>query len=628
MKLSYLNETVPGFFWVDPAVRPEVRAMLSAMVSRMPIGGIRQRYSELVDAIAQYIWGVAQERSVAANDYIKRTIKNSEMLDLGVELDWDLAIKDPEWSETIEEIREEAEHRLTEYPLPTVVQEWIDKWVGKYGHSSPLELVGSPTVFFGDGADRGVSLWTAYLLFDSPLCSGQEMSTRAVRRKDWPICLEAYESHTEVMENVTIEEPESHEAGLAVSTVLWDLNKPDAPVKKSTNIVQKVWKPHPRLARLHAMGMKLYNLELLAWKRELRKPCENSACTEGLVPSPNPSEVCDPEGDRDECVVCRGTGRKYPNVDLTDAFRPAFDKARWALPGTIATACSQTGNPRVMGRVLRQMDLSFKEVLCPGCGGSGCEEGGCGGSGYHKAPEEGFEYVLSCIGRTYNEALPGFKGMWSAEAVADRGEPLHQHLHPHRHERGTYERLTLRVYLTRSNAYLINPIREGESFPRQGKSYADPVWNSAATVFFGIPCSWAAARDWHRHRTAYPWEMFIRSARHSFTLHEDYSPISEEGKKLCSAYLSYAKSVYDGLMDARKPNMAMLAIPMGAAVTMEGHAGLRDAIYMLELRAGAKGTATAEYNPQAQALLRDLADQMQIVGGNQVLRDLNLEQYI
>ena len=149
-----------------------------------------------------------------------------------------------------------------------------------------------------------------------------------------------------------------------------------------------------------------------------------------------------------------------------------------------------------------------------------------------------------------------------------------------------------------------------------------------AQVFAAIPCSVAAARDWHRHRTWYPWEMFLRADHHTFRLHESYEPISEGGKEAMEAYFSYAKGVYDSFMEQVKPNMAMLAMPLGTAVTMEAAAGLRDAIYALELRSGAKGTATAEYNPQAKALLRMLVGLLTGQAGPEVVDELNLRQHV
>jgi len=74
--------------------------------------------------------------------------------------------------------------------------------------------------------------------------------------------------------------------------------------------------------------------------------------------------------------------------------------------------------------------------------------------------------------------------------------------------------------------------------------------------------------------------------------------------------------------------MAMLAMPLGTAVTMEAAAGLRDAIYALELRSGAKGTATAEYNPQAKALLRMLVGLLTGQAGPEVVDELNLRQHV
>lgn len=127
-----LREERPGVFVLHHGVLPEVQAMLLAMVSRAPAGGLRQRLAELIADVG----GVTP---------------------------------------------------LFEYPLHPRVQRFISKWVGQYGHSSPRELTGRPAVYI-----EGLSWLMCSHLFDSSLVIGQENSTRAVARDGtWPMARDA-----------------------------------------------------------------------------------------------------------------------------------------------------------------------------------------------------------------------------------------------------------------------------------------------------------------------------------------------------------------------------------------------------------------------------------------------------
>ena len=151
MTFKYLHEPTPGTLVLDHRLTPEVRAMLAAMVSRSPVGGMRQRYAEVVEAVLK---SGLNHPAGAGRDWFPTEVY--------------------------------AEDALTTYPLHPKVQGFFDQFVGQYGHSSVMELTGSPTV-----AVEGVSWFTAWLLFDSPLVAGQEFSTRAVRRTDWPMARES-----------------------------------------------------------------------------------------------------------------------------------------------------------------------------------------------------------------------------------------------------------------------------------------------------------------------------------------------------------------------------------------------------------------------------------------------------
>jgi len=50
---QYLHRVSYHVSWLDHRVLPEVRAMLTAMMSRVPLGGIAARYREVVEKIAQ-----------------------------------------------------------------------------------------------------------------------------------------------------------------------------------------------------------------------------------------------------------------------------------------------------------------------------------------------------------------------------------------------------------------------------------------------------------------------------------------------------------------------------------------------------------------------------------------------
>ena len=156
--MTYLHETSRGMFYLDHRLVPEVSAMFAAMASRAPLGGIKARYKQVVDAIYADVhpkWA----------EFAKKMGGTPESGDAAA---WDA-----------------AENLLCEYPLHPKVQKFFDDFVGKYGHSSIMELTGQPSVY-----TEGISWLTAWLLFDSPLCAGQEFSTRAVQHKDWPIARE------------------------------------------------------------------------------------------------------------------------------------------------------------------------------------------------------------------------------------------------------------------------------------------------------------------------------------------------------------------------------------------------------------------------------------------------------
>jgi len=434
--MKYLHESAPGTIVLDHRLTPEVRAMLAAMVSRSPVGGMRQRYAEVVEA--------------AGGD----------------------------------------EDALTTYPLHPKVQGFFDQFVGQYGHSSVLELTGSPTV-----AVEGVSWFTAWILFDSPLVAGQEFSTRAVRRTDWPMARECLGEG----------------------------------------------QPHPELADLHRDWLDVYEAEVAWWTGHLADPANRAA---------------------------QGIADKEP-------FRPALDRARWALPGTFATGAAFASNLRERARAVRDAAA----VNGPA------------------APSP----VWADVEAAYRAATPGLAGYGLREAVVGGDRDLPGHLatilrpvEPVRHPSGVD--VELRVVDWKA----VDPVTP---YARtSGRSYVDPWFNRQVRVRLGIECSLAVARDWHRHRTLYPWHLGVVVSAGGITLDRRYAPKSDVAVARTPGLLRRSTDVYRGLIDAGDVERAAMALPMGTRVVVSGVGGLRDVLYTLELRAHAHG-ANFEYRQQAEAAI-------------------------
>lgn len=134
---------------LDHRLHPAVGATLLAMVSRIPAGGVEQRYVELLAHM--------REGTVLS--------------------------------------QEEAEEQLRTEDLPEKVQDFLDTWVQKYAHGSISELVGVSIIV------EGISWPLARLLMDNPLFRGIEASTRALdhlgTRRGWDLCNPALEALSE-----------------------------------------------------------------------------------------------------------------------------------------------------------------------------------------------------------------------------------------------------------------------------------------------------------------------------------------------------------------------------------------------------------------------------------------------
>lgn len=487
---KYLHETHPNTLYFDNKLVPEVRAMFSAMASRMPSGGIKQRYQEVVEAVAKSIF---REDGEAAPDFSPNRPDAVTWEDIPAEV--------------ASKILAQAEDRLCAYPLHPRVQKFFDQFVGRYGHSSIMELVGSPAVFV-----EGVSWWTAYQLFDNPLCAGQEFSTRAVRHKDWPMCLEAMPPADEQYRLATVPGTEDP------------------------------------LRNLHERWLTLFEHEVEAWQDHLKDPKVRSEL---------------------------GIADKEP-------FRPALDRARWAIPGTIATGCSHTANLRVMARTIRD-----GQALAANHGSKAAQN------------------VWEDIRKVYRDALPGLADMGLREAVYDAEYKIPGHLRPLLAESNPEDE---DVWV----GLHVLGVPDPAAFSRApgAKAYIDPSFNHAVRADVSINCSLAVARDWHRHRTFYPWRMYlVRGDGEPFRIHHLYEPLSGHGKEHLEQLLADSTALFDEFMEANDYDRAMLCLPLGTQVEMVASGGLRDAIYMFELRGYAHG-ANFEYKQQALDAIGQIRSQI------------------
>lgn len=533
---KHLHKVGDHCSYLDHHVLPEVRAMFAAMMSRVPQGGIAARYRQVVEKIADHDWtgnffhdkGMETWRSLAPNF-------QSEHLTKG-------------------------EKHLCDYidgKLHPVIQRFFDKFVGEYGHGSIKELTGQPVVFI-----EGISWWLAYLSFDNPLVKGQEMSTRAVWRKDWPMASDA-------------------------------------------------WAVAPEMGAMHALGLEIAQAEIAWWKDELRKGCADCGGRGTRVPREAGPEVC---------KTCEGTGKKYPWMDDPQAFRPAFDRARWALPGTISTGVAHTADVRTMGRVLKTIE-SFARFSDPSA-----------------------VALLVEIKQCYREAMPGMAGMWLSEALDNR-EPEEErgsrstvpaHLNFYHRGSATWEDYTQTVHYAtdeKGGDVLMDvtwtqgkPVHGGPDRDAKG-TYAEAIYNSIANVDIEIQCSLAAARDWHRHRTFMPWTLRVvrvpwekRKLRHqhaepnkgspsSLLIQTEYKPQSDFAKQNVARYIKLCTRLFDHFIAEGNQWTAMCCLPLGTRVSLSGNAGLAHAIYMLELRSMTHG-ANFEYKAQAEAALGLLREQL------------------
>lgn len=508
---KYLHEPTPGTIVLDHRLTPEVRAMFAAMVSRSPIGGMKQRYMEVLRAVAE---GLLEE------DLQKLPPERMEFVTRFFIEDYGEA----NYREVMVSGRlEEAEEALTTYPLHPKVQGFFDQFVGQYGHSSIMELTGSPTV-----GVEGISWFTAWLLFDSPLVAGQEFSTRAVRHKDWPMARESYREDAQASSILQAED----------ERILREMGGAD--IDLTGFVSPPILTPIPALADLHREWLGVYEAEVAWWQKYLSDPANRAAL---------------------------GIGDKEP-------FRPALDRARWALPGTIATGAAFASHLRERARVIRDAQ-SISKTPTP---------------------------VWADLETAYRKAAPGLAQYGLREAVVGGTRDQPGHLASILRPEEALESPTGVVVRLRT----VPMNTEVQPYARsQERSYMDPWFNQSARVSVQIECSLAVARDWHRHRTLYPWQLGVVLTEDLISIDRRYESKSELGRSKLPELLRRSTALYQRFLEAGDIERAALALPLGTKVVVSASGGLRDVTYMLELRAHAHGV-NFEYREQAEAALQAL----------------------
>lgn len=558
MTFLYLHEVSPGIFYLDHRLTPEVRAMLAAMASRAPLGGIKARYEQIVRAVAEGLLDEADAK--CSPERIQQAKEFVEAMGDSFTRDSRVALR-----------RDQAEDRLCEYPLHPKVQEFFGQFVRDYGHSSIMELTGQPAVYI-----EGISWFSCYLLFDSPLCAGQEFSTRAVRHKDWPMAREAcdYAHDPEFVATETVHE---QVGGISVDVEAGDKGL-------------DMWVANSTLRGLHDGWFNVFEEEVEAWRQEFTKPCYVCGGTGKTEHLGWTGTSILPKGPGD-CPKCKGTGKNYPGLDK-EPFRPALDRARWALPGTIATGCCHTGHLRERARVIND-GLALTQ----------------------NAPSA--RQTWEAIQEGYRAAIPGLAGLGLREAVyGDTERFLPGHLIPQVREAGEFT--SAKVELVSCPQHPLHNAKERRS---GSKTYVDPAMNEVR-LRITFQCSLAVARDWHRHRTAYPWRLSLlrhvkadiaRSAAEraglffdeGFYIHPEYEALSKSNQPRVQELLTRSYEAYKRFMAEGDVTKAMMSLPLGTLVEMTCEMGLRDAIYMLELRRDAHG-ANFEYKAQAAEAMEQI----------------------
>ena len=412
------------------------------------------------------------------------------------------------------------------------------------GNSSIMELTGEPAVY-----SEGISWFTAWQLFDSPLCAGQEFSTRAVQHADWPMARECNVTESTLYEDcaITVATDYGDSAAVQVQDVSFMFAGKSLPNPQKFNVQVDLVKPIRALAALHKDWFEVFEAEVAWWKEHLSDEANRLAL---------------------------GIGDKEP-------FRPALDRARWALPGTIATGCAHTTGLRERARVLKD---------------------GANLAAASNAPAT--QAVWDEITETYRKALPGLAGMGLREAVYTPETVIPGHMRDVFSDAPDGPDAEVELTYTGKGCDVKPFRRKGE------KSYLDVSANSVYQANVTFRCSLAVARDWHRHRTLFPWHLQVvrgdallaESEKAPIQIDHHYQPMSDLAKAKVPELLARSTRIFDAFMATGNVVQAALALPLGTRVRLRGQGGLRDVIYMLELRKHAVG-ANFEYKEQATTAL-------------------------
>lgn len=556
----YLHRVGDYVSWLDHAIVPDLGATLAAMMSRSPKGGIIARYKQIVVTVAKEDWE-------ASNAHLPE----------GSAPTWEEMVAHPTGYSGVNSALRRAENSLKTYPLPKCIHNdkfnpktydrelgvdadghkpgFQDLNVALYGHGSIKELIGRPLVFI-----EHISWWFAYLTFDNPLVRGQEMSTRAIWRKNWQV------------------------AGDSL-----DITHP----------------LNGRIAEMHALGLQIAAAEVAAWKAERLAPCE----------------TCGGDGIdmlRKHCEPCEGTGRKHPSFDPQSSFRFAFDHARWALPGTIETGVAHAADVRTMGRVISVMeDLAaasnhepawriLEEVkeayrqAIPGLGSMWNREA------IHDDAEEWAEITTRQIRQRARARLPGniHFAPWTPRERREH-ENMYSYrnaIHPNTYVPDSPTDVVVKVH------HLGTPenLQQANVFERTSRrQYTDSYFNHHAVVDEAIYCCIGLSRDWHRHRPMMPWQIRVVREEGLFKIDHHYEVMSDFGRDNVEQYMGLCTELHDHFMAEGNQWMAMLCLAFGTRVRLKGSAGLQHVLYKNELRGYVAG-ANWIYKEQAREMLEQI----------------------
>lgn len=251
-----------------------------------------------------------------------------------------------------------------------------------------------------------------------------------------------------------------------------------------------------------------------------------------------------------------------------------YDSYRGLLPGTIATAVTYCTNVRVGMRHLNQMKHTLGETF--------------------QAP------IDDLIAGVYRLAPHGAKNarsnpvptqrLWRWDLrYLDATRDVEDDIATPASLRG-HVRLTP---LTKRKDVCELPARDPERL-----TYLDPVWSNHRRFELRFLCTLAAARDWHRHRPAMPWEVRVVFSSMGQAMTPRVHFVTPEHLRHHAPALADCAKLITGVFHTGDPYARLHALPFCTLVEMTCEVDIRNLLYMLELRYGSSG-ANAEYKLQA-----------------------------